>query len=281
MICENIDLYDYFKIERNGAVGGYLKTYARDKSPEMPSRVRPAMLVLPGGGYRIVSAREGEPVALRYVNEGFSSFVLTYSVNTPYPVPLNEAVMASAYIRKNAEKYGVDPRRVCVAGFSAGGHLAGLLATVKDEEAGFLSKTAAEVRPDAAVLSYAVVTMDLATHSGSRDVITGGNKKLYEKLSVEKRVDKYSAPAFIWHAVCDDCVLVENAVMLAQAYRKAGVHFSLHVFDWGCHGISLSNDEVCTYPKGEVYLYELGKWVDLSLSWLRSHGLALTQINLQ
>ena len=69
--------------------------------------------------------------------------------------------------------------------------------------------------------------------------------------------------------------------MLAQAYRKAGVHFSLHVFDWGCHGISLSNDEVCTYPKGEVYLYELGKWVDLSLSWLRSHGLALTQINLQ
>ena len=107
MIFETVDLYAYFKIPRsgNGGEGGYLAAYARTRVNNISEKSRPAMLVIPGGGYGHISAREGEPVALRFLAEGFSAFVLQYSINTAYPVPLLEAGMAVAYIKENAEKY--------------------------------------------------------------------------------------------------------------------------------------------------------------------------------
>ena len=113
MQCETIDLYTYFSVERKGATGGYLKTYAFEPSKEMSKRYFPAMLIFPGGGYRFLSDREGEPVALQFMAAEYQSFVLRYSLDTPHPAPLIEAAMAAAYIRENAEKYFVRKDTPC------------------------------------------------------------------------------------------------------------------------------------------------------------------------
>ena len=118
MIYEKIDLYDYFSVPRNGSKGGELTVYVREKYTEIKDRIRPAMLVIAGGGYNIVSERESEPVALEFLHAGFSAFSLRYSVNTPFPAPLLEAGMAMAFIRENAEKYSVDRAHVGAIGFS-------------------------------------------------------------------------------------------------------------------------------------------------------------------
>lgn len=271
MITEKIDLYEYFKLNRNGANGGYLTVYARTESAEMKRRIRPAMLVLPGGAYTMISDRESEPVALKFLDKGYSSFVLSYSVYTKYPTPLHEAQMAVAYIRDNAEFYNVDSNRFCAVGFSAGGHLTGLLATAKTDEA-ILKRGIDELKPNAVILSYPVVTMGEFTHVGSRDNISGGNEKPYDVLSVEKRADKNSVPAFIWHTYEDSAVPLENSLMLASAYRNNNVPFALHIFERGWHGLSLADEETNIFSDECKHLYKVGKWVDLACDWLTSRG---------
>ena len=108
MIYETIDLYDYFKIGRGGATGGYLTAYARSQLSELYRKTRPAILVIPGGGYGMISGREGEPVALEFLSKGYAAFRLKYTVETAYPVPLNEAVMAMRFIRENAARIATD-----------------------------------------------------------------------------------------------------------------------------------------------------------------------------
>lgn len=271
MKCEKIDLYSYFKLNRNGATGGYLTVYLRTYITEIKHKLRPAMLVIPGGGYDVLSEREAEPVALEYLLKGYSSFVLSYSVKTAYPVPLNEACMAVLYLRENAQKLEIDREQIAAIGFSAGGHLAGMLATLKDSETKIFATKADAVRPNAVVLSYPVVTMkDNLTHCGTRDNISANGAISYKILSVEERVDKKSSPAFIWHTVEDDHVPVENSLYLASAYRKANVPFSLHLFEKGRHGLCLCNDEVFDQPDKE--LEHIGEWFNLSCNWLKSHG---------
>lgn len=274
MIIEKIDLYENYDVERNGATGGFLTVYARTGSSEIKKRIRPCVLIIPGGGYNILSDRECEPVALKYLNEGYVSFVLSYSLRTSYPVPLDEAMLAMAYIRENADKYDLDGNRICVAGFSAGGHLAGLLATATDDEAERIEKRAEEVRPNAVIYSYPVISMGEYTHSDTRRNITGENETLYGKLSVENRIDGSTPPAFIWHTSEDDCVPVENSFMLANAYRKAGVPFSLHIFEEGGHGLATCDIETCDV-NGCNYLGDNAKWFGLSVDWLKSRGFAV------
>lgn len=279
MIYEVIDLYDYNKIDRGGTNGGYLTVYARTESAEMKKRIRPAMLIIPGGAYNMISDRGGEPVAMKYLNNGFCAFTLSYSTKTKYPVPLTEAMLAISFIRDNAEKYNIDHNKVCVIGFSAGGHLAGLLSTVKEDEAAFIGKASEQVKPDAAILSYPVVTMGEYTHGGTRSNITGEEVALYGKLSIEKRIDKTTSPAFIWHTFEDKCVPVENSLMLASAYKKANVPFALHIFEHGGHGLSLSNDETCDFTEEQKHLYSVGKWFELSIDWLKARGMKTKVIN--
>lgn len=275
MELKTVDLYEYFGKQRGGVNGGYLTGYVRSPYPEIKPKARPAMLVLPGGGYGFLSEREGEPVALNFLSKGYSSFVLKYSINTAHPVPLIEACMAVAYIRKNAEYLCVDKAHVGAIGFSAGGHLTGMLATMNgaEEVKEALGQIAETSRPDAVVLSYPVVTMqDGVTHDGTRKVITDGGKIPYDTLSLEKRVSKGSVPAFIWHTMEDDCVPVENSLLLALAYKKAGVPFALHIFEKGWHGLSLANEEV--YNSGDIVagLGRIDKWFELALDWLELRG---------
>ena len=272
MILERIDLYEYFNVQRGSANGGFLNVYARSASAETGNIIRPAVLIMPGGGYEFVSDRENEPVALKFMNSGFACFVLQYSVFASYPVPLVEAQMAVSYIRANYEKYSINPKAVCTVGFSAGGHLAGMLATIKDDDVAAGGVNVKAVMPDAVALCYPVITMGKFTSEGTRRVITGGNTRLYEKLSVEERVDGNSAPAFIWHTGEDNGVPVENSLCLALKYREHGVPFSLHVFEKGPHGLSLADDETCRFGEKDSCLYSVGKWFELLIDWLNSRG---------
>ena len=152
MKTEVIDLYEYFKIKRPENGIGYLYTYVQERFEEFSAdRVRPAMVVIPGGGYAMTSDREGEAIAIAYLTKGFNSFVLKYSVKpVAYPYQLIEGCMAIAYVRENAEKLGIDKDLIAAIGFSAGGHLVISLAEFSSTDflkpLGIVSKVS--LRPD-------------------------------------------------------------------------------------------------------------------------------------
>lgn len=277
MICEKIDLYDYFSVPRNGKTGGYLTAYAPTPNRETTYKIRPAMLVVPGGGYTFVSEREAEPVALAYVGSGFASFVLQYTVNTPHPVPLQEAAMAVVYIRENARKYAINKNYVAAIGFSAGGHLVGTLATLFDapEVKELLSTRTESARPDAVVLSYAVISTQTRTHSCTAQTISGGDLQLCTRLSVENCIDGNSSPAFIWHTRNDELVPIQNAFMAAQSYENAGVPYELHIFEDGRHGLSVCSIDTENEWEGCEKIANVRPWFDLSVNWLRSRGFGI------
>ena len=272
MYYEKIDLYEHFSLPREGHEGGRLTVYCRERYGDLCEKSRPAMLVLPGGGYEVLSAREEEPVAMRFLAAGFQSFVLEYSVKTAYPVPLIEAAMAMAFIRERADMYGIDPTKVGVVGFSAGGHLAGMLSTLFNDPPVRAALGDRLVRPDAAILSYAVLSTGVNTHGSTASVISGGDETLRAGLSLEKRVTADCPPMFLWHTMEDGCVHVENCLLFAEACRKAGVPFELHIFEKGWHGVSVVSRETEVQEEALAKISHLAIWADLALSWLKTRG---------
>ena len=166
MTVETIDLYDYFKLPRSGAKKGILTAYRHGQFTELQvKKRRAAMLVLPGGAYAMVSQREAEPVALRYFAEGLDAFVLDYDVAPKhYPTQLLQAGMAMLYLRREAGSLYIDDEHIAAIGFSAGGHLCGCISLLWDDPAlrAAFGAECEQIRPDASVYSYPVVTCDPA-----------------------------------------------------------------------------------------------------------------------
>lgn len=227
--------------------------------------LRPAMVVVPGGGYAFVSPTEGEIVAKRFYEEGYQAFVLTYTINMFQLAPLEKQPLrdisrAVRYIRNDAENLHVKKNQVVCCGFSAGAHLAGSLAVhYRDEE---LSKEPhAEIsnRPDAVLLCYPVITSSEKAHRGSFNLLLGKDAA-EEKLawaSLEKQVTKDTPPAFLWQTFTDETVPVENSIMYTEACRSAGVPCELHLFMEGKHGMSLANEDWATNNIGEDSIYTM------------------------
>lgn len=282
MEIKQIDLYENLGIPRSeGASGGYLICYIHEQAEEFCiGRQRPAMIIAPGGAYCYISQREGEPVALAFLERGYNSFVLKYSIRTAkHPTQLIEGAMAIAYVKSHAAELYVDPDHVAMAGFSAGGHLAAMLATIYADSVvkETLGDSAALARPDAVVLSYPVITSDRhVSHGGSFDNLTGDNKELREYLSLEKRVDKDSVPAFIWCTADDDSVPSPNSMLLAYAYYEARVPFELHIFETGVHGLALANRETTVIGSDWLGMHRIddriAEWVDMAAAWLKRRG---------
>lgn len=250
----------------NATLTCYLADEVLDDLP-----ARPAILICPGGGYEFVSPREGEPIALKYLTAGIQAFVLNYSVSAEdeYPADLCEAMWAMGTIRANSESYHIDPKKIAVCGFSAGGHLAAHLSVAWKrsnfaEKAGF---TPAQVRPDAAVLCYPVITSGEFAHVGSIKKLLGknyGNTALMDEVSLEKLVDDDTPTCFLWHTDNDTCVPVQNSLLFAAALSAHKVPYALHIFEDGPHGLSLalkytSNDQNPAYV-----------WADMSIEWLNT-----------
>lgn len=282
MITQKINLYEYFKIEKPEGARGVLTTYIRDLSSEIDlERKAPAMLVIPGGGYYMVSDREGEPVAMRYLALGFNAFVLDYSVAEDsalkYPYQIAEAAMAMEYLRINAENLNIDPEKIAAVGFSAGGHLCAMLGSFHNcPETGKVFKPTVCVKPNAVVLGYPVISSDISfAHIGSFINLCGEeNKELMKKVDVLNLIDENSAPAFIWSTFNDNVVPCQNAIEAALKYKKSGVPVSLHVFGKGEHGLSVAD---ATVYKADKALKEMSvsvpEWVRLSVEWLEEQGI--------
>lgn len=266
MICTDVSL--------DATSGARLSTYFL-QAPEgtRQDRTRPVVVVVPGGGYGHLSAREAEPVALRMNALGFHACVLSYSVEPArYPQALVELARAVAWLRSNAAAYGIDPQRVVVCGFSAGGHLAACLGTMWQEP--WLAEAAGAdcpaIKPDALTLGYAVITAGPYAHRGSFERLTGGDAELAERLSLEKRVSDAVPPTFLWHTFDDEKVPVENSLLFAAALRKAQVPFSLHVFPHGAHGSALGTVDTALEGCADHVVPEVQVWPDLMAAWLRA-----------
>lgn len=225
---------------------------------------RPAVLVLPGGGYARQADHEAEPVADWLASLGIHAFVLRYRVSPDrHPAPLADAKQAMLHIRGGQHGLAVDRARVGVLGFSAGGHLAATLSTGAATGHADLDVPAAV--PDLSVLCYPVVSLTHETHQGSVENLLGGAppSNLLTALSAELNVTPHTPPAFLWHTADDEAVPVSNSLNYARALIAAGVAAELHVFPQGRHGLGLAADDPGP-----------GQWTALCTAWLERAGWA-------
>lgn len=211
---------------------------------------KPALLIIPGGGYGIIADdHEGHQIADKFSALGFRPFILHYRIleqcspeNT-----FSDALRAIKMIRANAKTWNIMADNVAVLGFSAGGHLAGATATFYDKIDANDGDTAdgMSARPDAAILCYAVITLEESTHGGTAQNILrtrGMDKAPY--YSVNKQITKDTPPTFLWHTATDQCVPVKNSIMYLEAMRQIApdTPCTLHIFPEGPHGIGLAPD---------------------------------------
>lgn len=228
-----------------------------------------AIVVCPGGGYAgLAMSYEGVDVAKWLNTLGISGAVLKYRLGSHgyhHPVELQDVQRAIRTVRARAKEWNVDPKRVGVLGFSAGGHLASTAATHFDDgtpdHPDPIERQSS--RPDLAILVYPVITMsDPYTHRGSRDNLLGRHPdpKLIEVLSNEKQVTAKTPPCFLVHGMDDQAVPVQNSIEFALACRKNHVPCELHLFEHGPHGFGLGGNDP-----------ELKTWPADAARWLAKH----------
>lgn len=253
----------------------YIDTYVADEK----RRKRPAMLVIPGGGYsQVCTDREGEPIAIAFMAKGYNAFVLNYRVNgETYPAQLIDASRAIAHIRDNAEKYAIDENKVYAVGFSAGGHLAGSLAVMHNEPEvlNTLGIKEGYNRPDAAILAYPVVSAVVkSTHIGSFERLLGkpaadATEEELRYLSLDCRANEKSAPLFIWHTERDQAVAPDGSFALAQRYTDLAIPCMFHLYPYGPHGVALANEITLTDNTDVIQPLAEG-WVNTAVEWFKT-----------
>ena len=232
--------------------------------PPKEKRTSAAVIICPGGGYRILAAgHEGEDVAKRFNEMGIAAFVLKYRIPDPETMlntsigPLQDAQRAIQMVRENAKQYGVKTNRIGIMGFSAGGHLASTAGTLL-QKAYINNPKKTNLRPDFMILVYPVISFTLPfTNQGSKDRLLGKDAppELINNFSTELQVTSKTPPAFLVHAK-DDHVSVQNSMVFAEALRKNQVPVKMYLYEKGGHGYGMYN------KTSEV------KWMDLVGEWL-------------
>jgi len=274
---------------------------SREGQPEP----KPALLVLPGGGYLYTSDREAEPVALRFASLGYRTFVLHYNTyygaspvteemksnpnpHVKFPQPLYDAAKAISEIRKRASEWNVNTDHIAVAGFSAGGHLAASIG-VHWNRADVVEKIgvpADQLKPNALLLGYALIDNLLALHLMSEedkqkfsDLYTMINKAMFgdheateeelKQLTPTHYVGAHTPPTFLWHTSEDDLVLSAHSFTFALELSKHRIPHELHVFEKGGHGLSLADETTASHP---IQINAAAaEWVPLAHKWLKLH----------
>jgi len=278
---------------------GYLlhnsKEYQTDKR-------RPAVIVCPGGGFLMTSDREAEPVALRFAGLGYQAFVLRYSTYakegafdlemlseppvSQYPQPLYDLAQAIKTIRDNAAEWLIDPDRIAVAGFSAGGHVAASLGVHWHEPflGDKLETDNERFKPNALLLGYPVVDFryikeefDKRNNAQMQGLFTVVNRAVFgvpvptgeqlEELNPCNHVSERTPPAFLWHTADDSLIFAGNSLRFANALAAHRVPYELHIFENGVHGLSLSDDTTAvdeTQRNADV-----AAWFELAAKWLK------------
>ncbi|KAA8831168.1 alpha/beta hydrolase [Bifidobacterium tissieri] len=222
-----------------------LSVYLQGVGDRFRIGTRPAVIVIPGGGYQYCAEHEAEPVALAFMRAGYHAFVLRYSVaeHAGWPNQLDDYEQAMSFIRAHADDWGIIPDRIAVCGFSAGGHLAGAAATMSNPAA----------RPNAAILGYPALL-------GSS--IQGCDPAAPDVVDA---VDVTTCPCFVFGTRDDALVSVSNLICMSEALADNGISFESHIYAFGPHGFGAATPSVTDVSKlsGRAL-----RWLDDALDWL-------------
>ena len=220
-----------------------LTAYIQEADGEFLFPKRPAILVLPGGGYAMCSDREADPVALAYLKAGYQAFILRYSTgkNKTWPNPLEDYEQAMALIEERAEEWHLDSSRIAAVGFSAGGHLCACAATI------------AKHKPAAAILVYPAILKDIC------DMCQPGMPQPNEHVTGE------TSPCFLVACRDDRTVDIKNSLMMELALAEHGIPFESHIYSYGGHGFSTAEDWVINNSRSA----RVPDWVESSVGWLK------------
>lgn len=220
-----------------------LTAYLQEVGGEFRFCKRPAILVLPGGGYAMCSDREADPVALAYMKAGFQAFVLRYSVGDyrQWPNPLADYEQAMDLLHQNADTWNLDSSRICAVGFSAGGHLCACAATI------------ATHKPAAAILVYPAILKEIC------DMCQPGMPYPHEHVTAA------TSPCFLVAARDDRTVNIKNSLVMQMALAEKGIPFESHIYSYGGHGFSTGEDWIITNSLS----CRTPNWINDSILWLK------------
>jgi acetyl esterase/lipase len=233
--------------------------------PEKDKATGAAVIICPGGGYSVIVYQgEGVNTAKEFAKNGIAAFVLKYRLPDDSAMvdkkigPLQDAQQAIKVVRENAAGWGVNPNKIGIMGFSAGGHLASTEAT-HYKEALIENNNNTSLRPDFQILVYPVITMqDNLTHADSKKKVLGNNpsKDIVDKFSNELQVDEKTPSAYITHAADDKTVDVDNSINYFEALRHHNVPVEMHIYPKGGHG----------------FVFGLKGWMDPLFKWMENSG---------
>lgn len=246
--------------------------YLHDDSPQMLSdyaKKRPAIIICPGGAYQHLSARERDVPAFTFLNMGLQVVILEYSVEEKAggKRPLEEAARCMKWIRDNAQQWRVDPDKIFICGFSAGGHLAASLGVHWDDPEIAQRCGVADaryLRPDGLILAYPVITDGEFAHVDTQKAVSADTDVPERYWSLETQVTADTPATFLWHTVEDNAVPVENGFLFMQALRRVGVNCEAHFFAKGRHGLSMCTREIDVHNEAAV------EWVTLCRNWIET-----------
>ncbi|QGY42773.1 prolyl oligopeptidase family serine peptidase [Maribellus comscasis] len=256
------------EVNKNGIFSNISKPELTIYIPEKSDPGKTAIVICPGGGYGVVCASyEGHKIARAMNEKGVAAFVLKYRLPSDRTcsdkaiAPLQDAQRAIKIVRDNAGKWGVNPNKIGIIGFSAGGHLASTAGT-HFSKSYIQNNESTSLRPDFMMLIYPVISMQPElTHVGSRKNLLGENPspELLDLFSNEKQVTENTPSAFLMHAMDDDVVPVENSIRFYEAMKEKNVPADMHLFSTGKHGFPLEPAK--------------SNWLDYAFQWMREQQL--------
>lgn len=227
-----------------------------------------AVIICPGGSYAgLASAHEGKAPAEAFAKQGIAAFVLKYRLPSDQIMvdktigPLQDAQRAIQLVREHAAEWGIDPKKIGILGFSAGGHLASTL-TTHYSKAVIDNPNNINLRPDFSLLLYPVITFGEFTHAGSKENLVGKNPsaELVELYSNEKQITNDTPPCFLVHAEDDNVVPVQNSIMFYEQLMAHKVKGEMHIYQAGGHGFGLNNPTT------------KDMWFDRAINFLHANG---------
>ena len=247
MTYQIVHLKDRYPFLGENCCDPILDIYLPESIPDYLEK-RNNLLICPGGGYSFCSEREGSPIAMHFVAEGYNTFVLRYSTApNRFPTQLIEVAAALEIICENAEMWQSDTQKIAICGFSAGGHLAAHYSNAYNCEQ--VRAIFPDSKPvDAVVLCYPVITAKQDAHLNSFINLTGHNpltQEDIERFSCENMVNENTPPTFLWHTASDAVVPYMNTLLYAQALYKNKVPVELHIYPYGPHGLATADPVTC------------------------------------